>query len=252
MKTFKCFVTVLLLVIFSFCTVTTTYATEMSADVEDDFSVMVAYVRDCDFVNLRELPSTKSDILEPISCSEQVMVVDQVGEWFKVEYDNQCGYVYWKYLKFEEEELSDTLIGSSVIHYKSSSNRDTNISIACSKIDDLVLEPGEQFKWSQIVGQASSKDGYLEAPIIVNRKYTLGTGGGVCQVSTTLYNALLDTDIVPDEVHSHSIGCAYAEHDATVAYGSKDFVFTNSYSYSIRVEAYSYKSIVVVNLYKAE
>lgn len=61
---------------------------------------------------------------------------------------------------------------------------------------------------------------------------------------------MLDTSIIPTEHHKHSIGSAYAEKDATVAYASKDFAFKNTYDFPIRIETYSYKAIVFVNIYK--
>ena len=89
------------------------------------------------------------------------------------------------------------MIGNSIIHYTSSENRDNNINIACKTINGIVLKPNDEFKWSNIVGQTTLKKGYLKAPIIVNKKTSYGLGGGVCQVSTALYNALLDTKITP-------------------------------------------------------
>lgn len=202
--------------------------------------------------NLRQEPSSKSEILTVIPEGEALLVNDQIGKWFSVQYGEISGFIWWKSINFIQSPLEDTLIGNSTIHYTSSESRDTNISIACSKINGIVIQPCEQFIWSQIVGQTYEEDGYQIAPVIKNYMTVYDVGGGVCQVSTTIYNALLDTDIIPDELHQHSVGCAYAKKDATVAYGQKDFIFTNSYPYPIRLEASSYKAIVAVNIYKLE
>ena len=213
-----------------------------------------AYVRDCTSVNLRSQASSSSPAIMQIDCDEHVTVIDQTGKWFLVSYDGISGYISWKYIKFTEPEITpdSELIGNSIIHYTSSENRDHNMAVACDTIDGMVIEPGEQFIWSEVIGQTTTKKGYKKAPVIINRVSTPGLGGGVCQVSTTLYNATFDTEIEPDEVHEHSIGCAYAERDATVAHGSKNFIFTNPYDYPIKLEAYSYKAVVFVNIYKAE
>ena len=164
------------------------------------------------------------------------------------------GFVFWKYVGFLEPEITEHphLIGNSIIHYTSSENRDFNISLACETINGLILNPGDEFRWSSIIGCANKEKGYLPSTVIVGGKPVLGYGGGVCQVSTTIYNALFDTTISPKEVHRHSIGCAYAEKDATVAYGYKDFIFENTYDFPIIIEVYSYKAIVFVNIYNVE
>ena len=218
------------------------------------FTGFDATPRDCNELNIRELPNSSSNIIAKIPFGETFKVFEQSGKWFKVEYQGLSGFVFWKYISFIEEEITEdsNLIGNSIIQYTSSENRDFNIALACSTINGVVLQPGEEFRWSNVVGQASKEKGYLPAPVIINRKSVTGYGGGVCQVSTTLYNALLDTSIVPTEHHHHSIGSAYAKNDATVAYGYKDFAFINTYDFPIRIEASSYYSIVFRNLYNED
>lgn len=264
MKTFKTATTALLLVLcFIFFFPIRSYASEIVPDSETEedsdvpiISGMDATVRYCNNLNVRLTPSTSSEILATIPLGEHFTIIDQTGKWFEIDYNGISGYVFWKYVSFTETDISQeedsNIIGNSIIQYTSSDNRDTNISIACNTINDIIFEPGEQFRWSDIVGQTTSDKGYLSAPVIVNRQSVSGLGGGVCQVSTTIYNALLDTSIVPDEIHKHSIGSSYAVNDATVAYGSKDFAFTNSYDFPIQIEAYSYKAVVIVSIYKLE
>ena len=205
-------------------------------------------------VNIREQPTTSSKILVTLPMGEKLDVIEQTGEWFEVLYNDISGYVYWKYIGFIEEEITPNadLIANSIIHYTSKENRDYNIYLACKTINGTILKPNDEFRWSSIVGNANKEKGYLKAPVIINGKSVPGYGGGVCQVSTTIYNALFDTNITPTEHHKHSIGSSYAEHDATVAYGYKDFVFKNTYDFPILIESYSYKSIVFVNMYKVE
>lgn len=262
MKTFKLLV-VTLLTLFFFSIPIRAYASSLDGGTEEivtvndestDFTIngMDATVRDANNLNLRQGPSTSTKILATIPSGEHFTIVDQTGKWFSVVYNDISGYVFWKYVSFTEEEPSEDseLLGHSIIHYTSKDNRDTNISIACDTINGVVLQPEETFKWSEIVGKATKEKGYLLATVIKDQKETLGLGGGICQVSSTLYNAILDTSIVPDVVYKHSIGSSYTKTDATVAYGYKDFVFTNSYDFPIRIEAYSYKAVISIKLYK--
>ncbi len=259
MKTFKKGMMLLLTISSLLMFSVTAYAKEDSdsGETQETFALiygMDATVRDCTELNIRQKPSTSSKVLATIPVGEHLTIIDQVGKWFEVEYKDINGFVFWKYISFTEEEILEDsdLIGNSIIHYTSNDNRDTNISIACETINGLVLNPGEEFRWSDVVGQATAKKGYLKAPVIVNKKSVLGFGGGVCQVSTTIYNAVLDTSLEVLEVHKHSIGSAYAKNDATVAYGSKDFAFENTYDFPIEIECYSYKAVVFVNLYRVE
>lgn len=220
------------------------------------FSGLDATVRDCNELNIREAPTTSSNIISTIPYGEDFKVLTQIGKWFQIEYQDISGFVFWKYVSFIEPEITEgsNLIGNSIIHYTSSENRDINMAIACSTINGTILNPNEEFRWSNIVGQTTAEKGYLSAPVIINKKSVLGLGGGVCQVSTTLYNALLDTSIVPTELHHHSLQSSYVKpgYDATVAYGYKDFAFINTYEFPIQIEAYTFNGIVFVDLYKVE
>lgn len=258
MKTFKKTLLLLPIITLLFLSYLVAYAKENTPTNENDFVSFIygadVTVRNCKKLNIREKPSTSSNVIATIDCGEHLTVLDQSGKWFEVKYGDISGFVFWKYIYFTEEEISEdsNLIGNSIIHYTSSENRDTNISLACATINETILNPGDEFRWSNIVGQTTSKKGYLKAPVIINKKSVPGLGGGVCQVSTTLYNALLDTSMKPTEHHYHSIGSAYSKNDATVAHGSKDFAFNNTYDFPIKIEAYSYKATVFVNIYRVE
>ena len=221
---------------------------EITISLED----MQATIRNCNNLNVHSKPNYASKVIANIQVGELFTVHDQVGKWFNITYQDVSGFVFWNYVSFIEEDITEnsSLIGNSIIHYTSSDNRDNNINIACKAINGIVLEPNAEFRWSDIVGQTTAKKGYLKAPVILEMKVSSGLGGGVCQVSTTLYNALLDTNITPSERHHHSLDSSYSKNDAAVAYGSKDFVFCNTYDFPIEIEAYSYKSVVCVNIYK--
>ena len=220
------------------------------------FAGLDATVRDCNELNIREAPTTSSNIISTIPYGEDFKVLTQTGKWFQIEYQDISGFVFWKYVSFIEPEITEdsNLIGNSIIHYTSSENRDINMAIACNTINGLILQPEEEFRWSKIIGQTTVEKGYLMSTVIINEQPTDGLGGGVCQVSTAIYNALLDTSIKPTSLYHHSIGSSYVKegYDATVAHGFKDFAFTNTYEFPIQIEAYAFNAIVFVNLYKVE
>lgn len=109
-------------------------------------------------------------------------------------------------------------------------NRVSNITLACQSISGIKLSPGEEFSFNDVVGARSTRRGYKYAPVIFRGEKSYGVGGGVCQVSSTLYMAAKSGNFEITQRHQHSEAVAYApEHtDATVVYGEKDFRFKNN------------------------
>ncbi len=116
--------------------------------------------------------------------------------------------------------------------------RTNNVSLAAKAINNYVVKPGETFSYNKVVGRRDPSRGYKEAPIFVGGAVEPGMGGGVCQVSTTLYNAVLLADLAVLERHPHSKIVAYAPagRDATVSYGSLDFRFRNNCSHPVTIK----------------
>src|SRR5207248_1922171 len=112
----------------------------------------------------------------------------------------------------------------------SSRNRRHNIQVACQAIDGTVLIPGEVFSYNDTVGPRSERAGFRTAPVIIHGELVPGTGGGVCQVSSTLYNLALlgGLKIVRRSHHQFPVHYVPPGRDATVAYGSLDLRFANS------------------------
>ena len=106
-------------------------------------------------------------------------------------------------------------------------NRSTNLAIACKKINNYVLQPGETFSYNQTVGKRSIENGFREAHIFTSSGVEDGLGGGICQISSTLYNTVVLANLDIVERHNHSYGAGYVDpgRDATVSYGSLDFKF---------------------------
>lgn len=109
-------------------------------------------------------------------------------------------------------------------------DRTENVRIASGFLDGLYFSPGEEVSFNSTVGPRVSERGYKAAKVIVAGGFEPGLGGGVCQVSSTLYNTLLLAGLEIKERHNHSVRIAYVPlgRDATVVYGSKDLIFVNN------------------------
>lgn len=134
---------------------------------------------------------------------------------------------------------------------RSSRNRVHNINLACKAIDGTVLLPGDTFSYNEIVGPRVPKAGYKEAPVIIRGELEPGTGGGICQVSSTLYNAALLADLQIVRRMHHGIPVHYlpAGRDATVVDGAIDFRFKNTLEHPIAIDAKVSRGSVVFHIY---
>ena len=135
--------------------------------------------------------------------------------------------------------------------YVNNANRTTNLRLAANKINGTVLMPGETFSYNTIVGERTIAAGYRNAAIYENGQVVDGLGGGICQVSTTLYNSVLKSDLEIVERTNHMFLATYAPGglDATVAYGSLDFKFKNNRNYPIKVVATIENGYCTVQIY---
>lgn len=121
----------------------------------------------------------------------------------------------------------------------SNTNRSQNLKLASDKINGTVLMPGEEFSYNQVVGKRTVEAGYKNAKIYSNGQVVDGLGGGICQISSTLYNAVLLADLEITERRNHYFKTSYvpAGRDATVVWGSIDFKFKNTRTYPIKIES---------------
>lgn len=117
-------------------------------------------------------------------------------------------------------------------------NRVHNIRLAIQSVNQKTLQPGEEFSFNQTVGRRTEERGYKKAKIIGHDKQVEeGLGGGICQLSSTLYNAAAEGGFPVTERHDHQIDPTYIKkgQDAAVAYGSQDFRFINNRSYPVAI-----------------
>ena len=135
------------------------------------------------------------------------------------------------------EAFPDMLSTYSTRYSASDRDRTTNLQLAASKINGTVLMPGETFSYNKVVGERTISAGYKEAPIYVSGEVVDGLGGGICQITSTLYNAVLYANLEIVERSNHQFVPSYvtASRDATVVYGSIDFKFENNRDYPIKL-----------------
>lgn len=143
------------------------------------------------------------------------------------------------------------LSGTCTTSYATSSaNRCTNISVAASRLNDLVVMPGQTVSVSDTILPRTKANGYKEAGVYLNGVHTTGMGGGVCQVSSTVYNAVMNAGLTVTERKPHSMPVSYLPHglDAAIAAGSKDLKFRNDFSTPVVLQATTSNKKLTVNV----
>ena len=154
------------------------------------------------------------------------------------------------------EELAKVqdVLGKYTTYYTSGTNRGNNVEVAASNINGTVLYPGESFSASDAMKERTTENGYLAASAYENGTTVDAVGGGVCQVSTTLYNAVLYAELQVDTRYPHSMTVSYvdASRDAAIASGYKDFVFTNDTDAPIYISAYASGGTLTFTIYGQE
>lgn len=156
--------------------------------------------------------------------------------------------------KITKDELSniDTVLGRYSTTIKASSaGRVANIKKSAQKMNGYLMMPGEEFSYVDITGPYTSANGYGNAPVIVEGELQSGIGGGVCQVSSTLYNSVLYAGLEIVEIKNHSIPSSYVGkgRDAVVNDSGVDFVFKNNLSQPVYIRSYASGTTVVTEIY---
>ena len=149
------------------------------------------------------------------------------------------------------EAFPDLLATYSTRYDGGDRDRTTNLRIACQKINEKVVLPGETFSYNQTLGVRSTATGYKNAKVYENGEVVDGIGGGICQISSTLYNSVLmaNLDIVERKNHQFVTSYTPAGRDATVVYGMTDFKFKNTRKYAIKIKAIASNGVATVSIY---
>ncbi|MFD1737745.1 VanW family protein [Bacillus salitolerans] len=146
-------------------------------------------------------------------------------------------------------------IGQYMTYFNSrNKTRTHNIGLATESINNHVVFPGEVFSFNGVVGKRTKERGYLPAPIIVKGELSEGIGGGICQVSSTLFNAVDQAGVKIVKRYSHSKRVPYVPpgRDATVSWYGPDFTFKNNYNQPILIRAKSMEGRVYISIYSSE
>ncbi|WP_085992556.1 VanW family protein [Oceanobacillus senegalensis] len=153
------------------------------------------------------------------------------------------------------KEISTRQLGSYATFFRQSNKeRSNNIELAAEAIDNTVIFPGERFSFNEVVGERTKEKGYKQAPVIVKGELAEDIGGGICQVSSTLFNAvdLQGIQIIERYAHSRNVPYVPSGRDATVSWWGPDFVFKNLYNEPILIRARAEHGKMIVQIYTAE
>lgn len=185
---------------------------------------------DFDVENAREiLKEDKEEYVIPLIITEPEVTLDDLGT----------------------KAFPDQLATFTTRYDVSDVDRTTNLVLAIKKINGTVLRAGEEFSYNKVVGARTVAAGYKNAKIYSAGQVVDGLGGGICQVSSTLYNAALLANLEITERRNHQFVTSYVEagRDATVVYGSTDFKFKNTRKYPIRIVATAKNGILTMTIY---
>jgi len=144
----------------------------------------------------------------------------------------------------------ETLSSFSTNFNPGSVGRAANIKKAAHLINETVVYPGQTFSFNDTIGPTTQKRGFSLAKIFIKGKEADGYGGGVCQVSSTLFNAADEAGLAIVERHPHSKKVTYVpdDRDAATSYGDIDLRFRNDYDFPVIIRAAAYKNIVTVEI----
>jgi vancomycin resistance protein YoaR len=145
----------------------------------------------------------------------------------------------------------NALVSSYTTIYGGVPNRIHNVQLVAHLVDDKLIAPGETFSFNKTTGQRNASKGFLVAPVIVNGELTTGLGGGVCQVSTTVFNTAFEAGVKITDRTNHAL---YISHypqgrDATVDYPDVDLKFVNDTSHWLLLRTFVGPSSLTVSLY---
>ena len=142
-------------------------------------------------------------------------------------------------------------LGSYTTRYNPNIDRANNVVLSSSRINGFVVAPGTEFSFSNTILPRTIANGYVEAPVFIDRQVSRGIGGGICQVSSTLYASMLTAGLPATERHAHSLPVTYIPSgwDATVSDTSLDLKFVNIYERPLMITSSAENGVLTVSLY---
>ena len=144
-----------------------------------------------------------------------------------------------------------TLIGGYSTAYDPNASRAVNVFLAASRINGVIVQPGESFSFNRSILPRTASNGYVEGYVIMGNRFVPGMGGGICQVSSTLYAAMVSAGLPATERHPHSLSVDYIPSglDATIFGNTLDLRFTNIFPQPIQIRAAADQGILTILIY---
>ncbi|WP_205288876.1 VanW family protein [Lysinibacillus fusiformis] len=190
-------------------------------------------------------------ILKESDLVERILEASAIGGQVEVPlYLTQSGY------SFEDTPYLEEIVVASYTTYFNSADvgRNKNIELSAEAINNVIVGSGDHFSFNTMVGPRDEANGYQPAPEIINKKVVMGIGGGICQTSSTLFNAVDQLPVKYVERHHHSLDIGYVPkgRDATVSYGSLDFRFQNTSDVPFLIQTTYGKNFLTIEIRTAE
>lgn len=183
------------------------------------------------------IKGTPQVILDETELLEKLTLASLKGGDIKLPiYVNASGYN-----SKDAARLGEAVIATYTTHFNSNAEgRSTNIALSAEAINNIIVGAGDSFSFNTTVGPSDAAHGYQQAPEIVNGKLVDGIGGGICQTSSTLFNAIDQLGVKYIEKHNHSLSVGYVPkgRDATVSYGGLDFRFINTIGVPVLIKSH--------------
>lgn len=188
-------------------------------------------------------------ILEEAELVERIMEASEKNGRVKVELP-----IYTTESQYDPDEvptLDEVVVSSYTTYYNNGvAGRSKNIELSAAAINNVILGVDDQFSFNTVVGPSDAEHGYQPAEEAVNGKLVMGIGGGICQTSSTLFNAVDNLNVDYIEKHNHSVNVGYVPkgRDATVSYGGVDFRFKNTTGVPLLLKAYTNNGTLTVEV----
>lgn len=143
-------------------------------------------------------------------------------------------------------------IASFSTSYNEEEDRAINVRLASDKIDGMVIQPGETFSFSNSILSRTVENGYVLAPSFASGRVVTSVGGGICQVSSTLYVTMMLSALPATERYPHSLAVDYVPEglDSAIVEGVKDLKFKNTYDYPVRIDSKAVDGTLTVGIFK--
>lgn len=213
----------------------------LESEIKIDSNGVIQITEDATGIKL-ESDILKKDILKEIESKkieEKSYIVGNLITWYPKKTKEKLKIINRSITEFSTEFMN------------SGYSRKKNIKLATEAINGKVLMPNETFSFNDVVGPRTASKGYERANVISGNRYIEDIGGGVCQVSTTLYNAVLKSDLEVLERRNHSLRVKYVPLglDAMVSYGASDLKFKNTTDYPIYIYGEANENYVAFKIY---